>query len=150
MILDILLLERWKLPSRSRRWWSGLANLGFHGVNYLTRIQGVTLAIFPQSIQSWKHIYNIKTCIKYSKLKTERRFKQGRVDNFFVCLRPEKLFENVPAKCLHEKCEIMTWWANARNVRPYYPHWQYTDLFIFQFVSPLCLRSTLRLFHGSL
>ena len=21
-----------------------------------------------------------------------------------------------------------------RNVRPYYPHWQYTDLFIFRFV----------------
>ena len=36
--------------------------------------------------------------------------------------------------------------ANARNVRPYYPYWQYTDLFIFLFVSLLCLRSTLRLF----
>ena len=24
--------------------------------------------------------------------------------------------------------------ANARNVRPYYPYWQYTDLFIFRFV----------------
>ena len=23
--------------------------------------------------------------------------------------------------------------ANARNVRPYYPYWQYTDLFIFRF-----------------
>ena len=33
---------------------------------------------------------------------------------------------------------------NARNVRPYYPYWQYTDLFIFRFVSLLCLRSTLR------
>ena len=38
--------------------------------------------------------------------------------------------------------------ANARNVRPYYPYWQYTDLFIFRFVSPLCLRSTLRLFRN--
>ena len=37
--------------------------------------------------------------------------------------------------------------ANARNVRPYYPYWQYIDLFIFRFVSLLCLRSTLRLFH---
>ena len=37
--------------------------------------------------------------------------------------------------------------ANARNVRPYYPYWQYTDHFIFRFVSLLCLRSTLRLFH---
>ena len=36
--------------------------------------------------------------------------------------------------------------ANARNVRPYYPYWQYTDLFIFRFVSLLCLRSTLRLY----
>ena len=27
----------------------------------------------------------------------------------------------------------------------YYPYWQYTDLFIFRFVSLLCLRSTLRL-----
>ena len=36
--------------------------------------------------------------------------------------------------------------ANARNVRLYYPYWQYTDLFIFRFVSLLCLRSTLRLF----
>ena len=36
--------------------------------------------------------------------------------------------------------------ANARNVRLYYPYWQYTDLFIFRFVSSLCLRSTLRLF----
>ena len=35
--------------------------------------------------------------------------------------------------------------ANARNVRLYYPYWQYTDLFIFRFVSLLCLRSTLRL-----
>ena len=26
-------------------------------------------------------------------------------------------------------------------------YWQYTDLFIFRFVSLLCLRSTLRLFH---
>ena len=37
--------------------------------------------------------------------------------------------------------------ANARNVRPYYPYWQYTDLFIFRFVSLLCLRSTLCLLH---
>ena len=30
--------------------------------------------------------------------------------------------------------------ANARNVRLYYPYWQYTDLFIFRFVSlPLLL-----------
>ena len=35
---------------------------------------------------------------------------------------------------------------NARNVRLYYPYWQYTDLFIFRFVSPLCLRSRLRLY----
>ena len=35
--------------------------------------------------------------------------------------------------------------ANARNVRLYYPYWQYTDLFIFRFVSLLYLRSTLRL-----
>ena len=27
------------------------------------------------------------------------------------------------------------------------PYWQYTDLFIFRFVSLLCLRSTLRLFY---
>ena len=33
----------------------------------------------------------------------------------------------------------------ARNVKLYYPYWQYTDLFIFRSVSPLCLRSTLRL-----
>ena len=37
--------------------------------------------------------------------------------------------------------------ANARNVRLYYPFWQYTNLFIFRFLSLLCLRSTLRLFH---
>ena len=24
--------------------------------------------------------------------------------------------------------------ANARNVRPYYPYWQYTDLFIFRYI----------------
>ena len=36
--------------------------------------------------------------------------------------------------------------ANARNVRLYYSYWQYTDLFIFRFVSLLCLRSTLRLY----
>ena len=35
--------------------------------------------------------------------------------------------------------------ANARNIRLYYPYWQYTDLFIFRFVSLLCLRSTLHL-----
>ena len=28
-----------------------------------------------------------------------------------------------------------------------YPYWQYTNLFIFGFVSLLCLRSTLRLFN---
>ena len=37
--------------------------------------------------------------------------------------------------------------ANAQNVRLYYPYWQYTNLFIFRFVSLLSLRSTLRLFH---
>ena len=37
-------------------------------------------------------------------------------------------------------------WANARNVRLYYPYWQYTDHFIFRFVSLLWLRSILRLF----
>ena len=31
--------------------------------------------------------------------------------------------------------------------RLYYPYWQYTDLFIFRFVSLLCLRSTLRLIN---
>ena len=31
--------------------------------------------------------------------------------------------------------------ANARNVRLYYPYRQYTNLFIFQFVSLLCLRT---------
>ena len=41
--------------------------------------------------------------------------------------------------------------ANARNVRPYYPYRQYTDLFIFRFVSLLCLplRRTLRLYYKS-
>ena len=29
----------------------------------------------------------------------------------------------------------------------HYPYWQYTDIFIFPFVSLLCLRSTLRLFR---
>ena len=37
--------------------------------------------------------------------------------------------------------------ANARNVRLYYPYWQYTDLFIFRFVS-LFFVYTLRLFQG--
>ena len=39
--------------------------------------------------------------------------------------------------------------ANARNVRLYYyyPYRQYTDLIIFRFVSLLCPRSALRLFH---
>ena len=36
---------------------------------------------------------------------------------------------------------------NARNVRLYYPYCQYTNLFIFRFVSLLCLRSTLRLYY---
>ena len=31
----------------------------------------------------------------------------------------------------------------------YYPYWQYTDHFIFRFVSLLCLRSTLRLLQYS-
>ena len=40
---------------------------------------------------------------------------------------------------------VSLWWrANARNVRLYYPYWQYTNLFIFRFVSLLCLCSTLR------
>ena len=34
----------------------------------------------------------------------------------------------------------------ARNVTFYYPYLQYTNLFIFRFVSLLCLRSTLRLY----
>ena len=29
--------------------------------------------------------------------------------------------------------------ANARNVRLYCPYWQYTDLFIFRFVTQVCL-----------
>ena len=37
--------------------------------------------------------------------------------------------------------------ANARNVRLYYPYWQYTNHFIFRFVSLLCLRSALRLLY---
>ena len=45
----------------------------------------------------------------------------------------------------HWNKRVVSLWrrANARNVRPYYPYWQYTDLFIFRFVSLLCLRSTL-------
>ena len=39
--------------------------------------------------------------------------------------------------------------ANARNVRLYYPNWQYTNIFIFRFVSQLYLRSTLRLSPNS-
>ena len=34
-----------------------------------------------------------------------------------------------------------------REKQLYYPYWDYTNLFIFQFVSLLCLRSTLHLFH---
>ena len=37
--------------------------------------------------------------------------------------------------------------GQCSNVRLYYPYWQYADLFIFRFVSLLCLRSTLRLFN---
>ena len=40
--------------------------------------------------------------------------------------------------------------ANARNVRLYYSYWQYTDLFIFRFLSLLCLCSTLCLYNNSL
>ena len=36
------------------------------------------------------------------------------------------------------------------NARLYYPYWRYTDLFIFRFVSLLCLRSTLRLYKDGL
>ena len=39
--------------------------------------------------------------------------------------------------------------GNARNVRLYCPYRQYTNLFIFRFVSLLCLRSTLRSSHWS-
>ena len=34
------------------------------------------------------------------------------------------------------------------NVRPFFPYQQYTNLFIFWFVSQHCLRSTLRLLHN--
>ena len=37
--------------------------------------------------------------------------------------------------------------ANARNVRLYYPYRQYTNLFIFRFVSEHCLRSTLHIIN---
>ena len=48
---------------------------------------------------------------------------------------------------LHRFLPVSLWRrANARNVRLYYPNWQYTNLFIFRFVSQLCLRSTLRLY----
>ena len=42
---------------------------------------------------------------------------------------------------------LMILWrrANARNVRLYYPYWQYTNHFIFRFTSLLCLCSTLLL-----
>ena len=50
-------------------------------------------------------------------------------------------------------CCVKAWkgpMLDARNVRLYYPYWQYTDLFVFRFVSLLCLRSTLRLSSWSL
>ena len=43
--------------------------------------------------------------------------------------------------------ELENYIFDARNVRLYYLYWQYTDLFIFRFLSLLCLRSTLRLFN---
>ena len=44
-------------------------------------------------------------------------------------------------------CPFSVSLSDVRNVRLYYPYWQYTDLFIFRFVSLLCLRSTLRLLY---
>ena len=41
------------------------------------------------------------------------------------------------------------WLEHARNVRPYYPYWQYFSI-IFRFVSLLCLRSTLRVLLSAL
>ena len=38
--------------------------------------------------------------------------------------------------------------ASAQIVRLYYPYWQYTNLFIFRFVSEHCLHSTLHLLSG--
>ena len=44
---------------------------------------------------------------------------------------------------VHYLFSVSLWWrANTRNVRLYYPYWQYTDLFIFRFVSLLCAYST--------
>ena len=41
---------------------------------------------------------------------------------------------------LHFLFSVSLWRrANARNVRPYYPYWQYTDLFIFRFMYFVCL-----------
>ena len=42
--------------------------------------------------------------------------------------------------------EVSLWRrTDPRNVRLYYQYWQYSNLFIFRFVSLLCLRNTLRL-----
>ena len=53
---------------------------------------------------------------------------------------------------VREKQPISLWRrANARNVsnvRLFYPHWQYSNLFIFRFVSLLCLSCTLRLLRS--
>ena len=51
-------------------------------------------------------------------------------------------FQNFARNNLVTSNPVSLWQrANTRNVRLYYPYWQYTNLFIFRFVSEHCLRS---------
>ena len=68
---------------------------------------------------------------KYCSTRTERYIFFYCI-NFAYCIPPALLCSQ----------------SNYRNIKdPAYPYWQYTDFFIFRFVSLLCLRSTLRLFQ---
>ena len=46
--------------------------------------------------------------------------------------------------------EFSPWIIWARNVRLYYPYWQYTDLFIFRFVNSNGLTQRLTFFNSKM
>ena len=86
------------------------------------------------------YIANVKSKLKhvccYLEFHTSRRSSDNSSDYPQIGQRHESLSNDEQDFSLTK--------GQCSNVRLYYPYHPYTNLFIFQFVSLLCLRSTLR------
>ena len=106
-----------------------------------TRIYVYTFPNDPKQMLYYETRENPRGIYMYSVLSSlcSKRFLEDWVLGF----TPSKGMHYYIYICI----SVSLWWrANARNFRLYYPYWQYTDHFIFRFLSLLCLRSTLCLY----